>query len=130
MCILFGEGLERGWCSHLGPENDCLLRLTASSRWNAAGGDCQARGEGRASLALLQGGHLNLSTLQFKGRKAERAAVAGSLAGVRTGDKILGHLIGHKCAKCPLPRFCAGELGARRGGNMGKSPLINQAGFS
>ena len=55
-----GRGWSGGWCSHLGSENDCLLQITASSCWNAAGGDCQAHREGWTSLALIQGRHLNL----------------------------------------------------------------------
>ena len=53
MCVSFGEGLEGGWrCSHLGPENDCLLQITASSCWNAAGGDWPSSKGAHLSLYL------------------------------------------------------------------------------
>ena len=123
-----GRGWTGGWCSHLGPENDCLLRFTASSCWNAAGGDCQAHGEGRTSLALLQGGHLNLylTVQRQKSRKSSCGRVPGRCQdwGQAPGTSDWPRVCQVHAAKV-LCRGVGGGGGVEIWGNL--SSLIRQA---
>ena len=112
-----GRGWSGGWCRHLGAENDCLLQITASSCWNAAGGDCQAHREGWTSLALIQGGHLNLyPTVQRQnGRKSSCGRVPGRCQDwgrdPGTSDRRLIWNMSASSARCHI--LCGGVGGGR-----------------